>query len=134
MTAADHLERLIDGRIVRLDLARLLEMGFGLRDIADLEVEEGKSLQGAGMVGRDPDGHVPLVERARVVVLVGQDPRVQVVRVGEMRMPLEPVHRDSSRGVELSLATQGFAQPQEHEALWILRELRRERADLVSHC
>ena len=82
---------------------------------------------------RNPHGHVPFVERARIVVLVGQNARVQIVGVREVRMPLEPVHRDAQRRVELAFAPQRFAQPQEHEALRILRELRGKGADLVSH-
>ena len=85
------------------------------------------------MVRRDPHGHVPFVEGALVVALVGQDARVQVVGVGEMGMSLEAIHRDTHCRIELALATQRFAQPQEHEALRVLSELRGERADVVSH-
>ncbi len=99
-------------------------MRLGLRDVAHFEIEEGESLERAGMVRRDPHGHVPFVERARIVVLVGQDARVQIVRVREVRMPLESVHGDAQRRLELAFAPQRFAEPQEDEALRILRELR----------
>ena len=66
-------------------------------------------------------------------MLVGQNARVQVVGIGEMRMPFQPVHRDAYGRIELAFAAQRFAEPQEHEALRILRELRGERADVVSH-
>ncbi len=108
-------------------------MRLCLGDVPDLEIEEREAFQGARMMRRDPDRHVPFVERALVVVLVGQDACQQVVRVGEMRMPLEPVHRHAQRRIELTLAPQRLAQPQEHETLRILGELGGEAADVVSH-
>src|SRR5438105_4387631 len=131
--AAHHRNRLVNTRIVRLDLPRLLQVRFGLRQVADLEVEEREPLQRASVIRRDSYRHVPLVEGALVVALVRQDARVQVVRIGEMRMALEAIHRDAQRGIELPLTAQGLAEPQEHEALRILRELRRQRANVVSH-
>ncbi len=128
-----HGDRLVDTRIVRLHFPRALEVRFRLRQVTDLEIEEGESLQRTGMIGRDPHRHVPFVERALVVVLVREDPRIQVVGIGEMRMPLEPIHGDAQRGIELALVAQCFAEPQEHEALRILGELGGERANVVSH-
>src|SRR5438105_4200623 len=107
-------------------------MRFSLRQIADLEVEEREPLQRAGVIWRDSYRHVPLVEGALVVALVRQDARVEIVRVGEMRMALEAIHRDAQRGIELSFAPQGLAESQEHEALRILRELRGELSNGVS--
>src|SRR5207302_10904815 len=101
--------------------------------VADLEVEDRGPFRRAGVIGRGSSRHVPLVEGGRVVALVRQDASVQVVRVGEMRMALAAIHRDAQRGIELPLTAQGLAEPQEHEALRILRELRRQRANVVSH-
>src|SRR5438105_12508146 len=133
LSTTHHGDRLIDARIVRFDLPRLLEVRFSLRQVADLKVEEREPLQRAGVMRRDSYRHVPLVEGALVVALVRQDASVQVVRVGEMRMALEAIHRDAQRGIELPLTAQGLAEPQEHEALRILRELRGQRANVVSH-
>ena len=126
-----HGDRLVDARIVRLDFPRALEVRFRLRQVTDLEIEESESLQRTGMIGRDPHRHVPFVERALVVVLVGQDAGVEVVRIGEMWMAFEPVHGDAQRLLQLPLAPERLAQPQKHEALRILRELSGQHADLI---
>src|SRR5207249_10973003 len=72
-------------------------------------------------------------ERALVVVLVGEDARVQVVRVREVRMALEPRQRDAVGGVELPLLAQQLGQAQEDETVRILRQLGGQGLDLVSH-
>ena len=108
-------------------------MRLGLIDVPYFEIEECQPLEGARVMWGDAHRHVPLVERALIVVLVRQDAGIQIVGIGEMRMPLQAVHRDTQRRLELTLAPQGFAEPQEHEALRILGELRREGANIVSH-
>src|SRR5438105_2987997 len=128
-----HLERLLEARVVGLDAFRRGEVRLRLFDVTDFEIEERESLERAGVVRRDADRHVPLVECALVVVFVRQDPRIQIVRIRQVRVALETVHRDTQRGLELPLTPERFAEPQEDEALWILRELRRETADVVSH-
>src|SRR2546427_5929302 len=45
--------------------------------------KEGEPLQRSHVVRRDAPRHVPLVERALVVALVGEDAGIQVVRVRE---------------------------------------------------
>src|SRR5256886_7073123 len=71
--------------------------------------------------------------RSLVVVLVGQDARVQVVCIREVRMALEPCQGDPVGGVELPLVAQQLAQPQEDETVRILRELGGQGLDLVRH-
>src|SRR5207245_1869218 len=83
--------------------------------------------------GRDAPGHVPLVEGALVVALVGEDAGVQVVRVGQVGVALQPVQRDPVRGVELAPLPQQITEAQEHEAVRIPCQLGGERLDLVSH-
>ena len=126
-------ERLRHTLVVGRRALRRLEVGRGLLDVADLEIKEGETLQRPDMRRRDPQRHVPLVERALVVVLVSQHAGVQVVRIGEMRVALEAVQRDALRGIELPFAAQRFGEPQKHQTLRILGELGGERADLVSH-
>src|SRR2546430_8636525 len=131
--AAGHGQGLGDPGIVRGSALRRLEVGRRLLDVADLEIEEREALQRSDVVGGDAERHVPLVERALVVVLVGEDARVQVVRVREVRMALEPRHGDAVGGVEVPLLAQQLAEPEEDETVRVLRELGGQRLDLVSH-
>jgi len=104
-----------------------------LRNVPDLEIKEGEALQCARVIGRDAQRHVPFVERALVVVLVGEDAGKEIVGIGVVRMPLETRDRDAMGEVELSFAAQQLAQPEEDEARRILSELRRELPDVVKH-
>ena len=116
-------QRLRDSRIIRSDALRRLQMGSGLLHVAHLEIEEGEPLQRAYVVGSDPQRHVPFVERALEVVLVGEDARVQVVRIREMGVALETGESDAMGGVDLPLVTQQLAQLQEHQAVRVPRQL-----------
>src|SRR5439155_759499 len=130
---AGHGQRLGDAGIVRGGALRRLEMGRRLLYVADLEIKEREPLQRAHVVGGDAERHVPFVERALVVVLVGEDARVQVVRVREVRMALEPGQGDAVGGVELPLLAQELAEPQEDETIRVLRELGGQGLDRVRH-
>src|SRR5437773_1433906 len=120
-------------RVVRRVLPGRLQVGDGLADVADLEIEKGEALQGPDVVWGDAQRHVPLVEGAFVVAFVGEDAGVQVVGVRQVGVPLEAGQRDPVRGVELTLLAQQLPQPQEHQAVGVLGELRGERLDLLRH-
>src|SRR5205814_7134857 len=46
-------------------------------------------------LGGDAQRHVPLIERFLVVVAVGENARVEIVRVGEVRVALQTAQRDA---------------------------------------
>jgi len=95
-----------DPGVVGRVLPGRLEVGDRLADVPHLEIQEREPLQRPDVVGRDAQRHVPLVEGALVVALVGEDARVQVVRVREVRVPLEPGECDTVRRVGLALLAQ----------------------------
>src|SRR5439155_9344467 len=93
-TALGQRRRLRYARVVGRVLPSRLEVGDGLADVADLEVEECEAFEGPDVVRRDAQRHVPLVEGTFVVAFIGEDAGVQVVSVRQVRMPLEAGQRD----------------------------------------
>src|SRR2546426_12234141 len=67
----------------------LFRSRHGLGDVAHLEEKESEPLEGANVVRRHAQGHVPLIEGALVDVLISEDARVEIVGVREMRVALQ---------------------------------------------
>ena len=85
------------------------------------------------VIGREPQYHIPLVERALKLSPIDGDTRQQIMRVGVVRMALEPTCRDAQREIELPLTPQRLAKLQEDETRRVARELIAPTPNLVSH-
>ena len=81
----------------------------------------------------EPQRHLPLVGRALEIAAVRVDARQHVVRIGDVRMPIESAQRDTHGDVELAGATQRVRERHEDEARRIAREVIAQAANLVSH-
>ncbi len=85
------------------------------------------------MLGRHPERHLPLVHRPVQRALVHVDAGQQIVRVGVVGMPLEPMDRDAMRRFQIPLPAQRLAEQQEGQTARIAGEFLAPAADVVSH-
>ena len=102
--------------VVGIGLGGALEVVDRRRRVAGAEIEERDPLERAGAHRIEPERVGPGVERAGEVALVAEDPRHQIVRVGEAGIPAEPAAGHLARRLELAPAAERLGQLEEREA------------------
>jgi hypothetical protein len=95
--------------------------------------QEAQPLERPEIARVELERHVPLVERVFVVLAIGQDPGIEVVCRGQVRITLQAAEHDLLRRLELPLPAQGFGQLEEDQAARVGGDQRRQRADVLTH-
>jgi hypothetical protein len=129
----DAGDGLADRHVIGLHLLRTLEVFQCRSGLAGPEIQEADALERIHAHGVELQGGSPRVERAGQIALVAQNPRHQVVRVGQTGIAGQSAAGDFVGRIELPPPPQRLCELQEGQAPGLVGQPRGQGSDIVSH-